>query len=155
MSDHSFIFASIDVIGRRKTENTIVLRRQWRSFDADVFIAELERSRLVTDPPRDVTELFDCYDFTLSNLLDKMAPVRPTKTKARLTAPWFDAECRCMKAKTRRLEKAFRRHPSNTLETAWRSHFSKQRDLFQKKFIDHWSTAIDSCQGDSKAFGQN
>src|SRR5208282_542106 len=150
MSDHSLIVASIDVISRRPTENTTVMRRHWRSFDVDVFVAELERSRLVIDPPHDVTERFDCYDATLGQLIDKMAPMRPTRTKARLSAPWFDVECHAVKAETRRLEKAHRRNPSTSSEAAWRSQFSKQRDLFQKKFVDHWSAAIDSCKGDSK-----
>jgi hypothetical protein len=74
MSDHSLIVASIDVISRRPTENKTVMRRHWRSFDVDVFVAELERSRLVIDPPHDVTERFDCYNATLGQLLDKMAP---------------------------------------------------------------------------------
>ena len=125
------------------------MRRHWRLFDVDVFVAELERSQLVIDPPHDVTERFDCYDATLGELLDKMAPMRPTRTKARLSAPWFDVECHAVKAETRRLEKAYRRNPSTSSETAWRAQFSKQRDLFQKKFVDHWSAAIESCKEDS------
>ena len=56
-----------------------------------------------------------------------------------------------MKAKTRKLEKAYRRQRSAQVECTWRTQFRKQRTLYQHKFIDYWSCAIEACQGDSKA----
>ena len=141
----------MEVLGKRPVRNTTVMRRHWRSFDIDVFVAELKRSRLVTDPPSDITELFNCYDATLSELLDRLAPLQPTKIRTRPSAPWFDAECHGIKAVTRRLEKAYKRKPSPQSEAEWRSQFSIQRALFQKKSVDYWSSAIDSCRGDTKS----
>ena len=113
--------------------------RQSRSFDADVFIAE--RPRLVMYPPRDVIQLFDCYNSTLSDIIDKMAPMRPRKTKARLTAPWFDAEFRVAKVEVRDDRNhagVWRRLSSSTFEiVAFTFHFHKQSDLFQKKIAGH------------------
>ena len=111
----------------------------------------MQHSSLVLDPPSDVTDLFDLYDNTLAELLDRHAPWQQVKLRARPTAPWFDAECRVMKAKTRKLEKAYRRQRSAQAERTWRTQFSKQRTLYQHKFIDYWSCAIEACQGDSKA----
>ena len=47
-------------------------------------------SSLVTNPPESLSHLVDLYDSTLSNLLDKHAPI-VTKQSARVTPskPWF------------------------------------------------------------------
>ena len=95
-----------DVVGVRSTLTTLLL---------------ICKSSLVSDPPCDVTELFDLYDNTLTELLDKHAPWQQVKLRERPTAPWFDAECRVMKAKTRKLEKVYRRQRSAQTEHAWRT----------------------------------
>jgi len=151
LSDHSLIVAFFELVDSRVTVKSSIKRRPWRSFDYDAFAVDLEKSDLILHPPTDVTELFACYDDTLIRLLDKHAPLRTVKVKARPAAPWFDLECRDAKAKTRRLEKAYRREPTAETRAGWRSQFAIQRALFQQKFISHWSTAISSCQRDSKA----
>jgi hypothetical protein len=150
LSDHSLIVASFEVIDRCAPEKSTVKRRPWRTFDFDAFSVDLEESVLILDPPTDVNELFACYDATLIRLLDKHAPLRILKVKARPAAPWFDVDCRDSKAKTRKLEKAYRHHPTTENRTEWRAHFIEQRVLYQQKFASHWSTAISSCQRDSK-----
>jgi len=59
-----------------------------------------------------------------------------------------------MKLQTRRLEKAYRRHPSVTALSAWRSQFQHQRALLQRKFLEYWSHAISSTGNDTKALWQ-
>jgi len=151
MSDHSLIVASFDVNGQHTAPLPTVTRRRWRSFNFDNFIADLQQTQLIVDPPCDVNELFDLYDKTLAELLDKHAPWQRTKLRARPAAPWYDAECRVMKAKTRKLEKVYRQQRSVQSEHAWRTQFSLQRALYQEKFVNYWSCAIDECHGDSKA----
>jgi len=80
-------------------------------------------------PPSDVTELVRCYDETLTTLLDKFVPLQKVRSKARPSATWFDADYRCSKAKTRKLEKAYRKKPSNESRLAWRAQFADQRAL--------------------------
>ena len=87
----------------------------------------------------------------LTDLLEKHAPLQKVKTRSRPTAPWFDAECRVAKARTRRFEKEYRRQPSVETRSAWRAQFTNQRTIYQQKFVNHWSAAISSCRGDSKA----
>jgi hypothetical protein len=125
-------------------------RRPWRSFDYDSFAVDLTASDSILDPPTDVNELFACYDATLIRLLDKHAPLRNLKVKACPAASWFDAECRDSKVKTRKLEKAYRHHLTTESRTEWKAQFIEHRVLYQRKFVSHWSTAISSCQRDSK-----
>ena len=151
ISDHSLIVASFEVTSEQTPRTEPITRRRWRSFDIDSFTTDLAQSQLVLNPSSDVTELFDQYDATLAELLDKHAPWQQIKPRARTAAPWYDAECRVTKAKTRKLEKTYRRRRTTQSEHAWRVQFSQQRVLFQQKYIDHWSRTIDLCHGDSKA----
>jgi len=102
-------FATFDIIDRRAAD---------KSFDYDAFAADLEESKLILDPPTDVNELFACCDETLIRLLDKHAPLPKLKVKARPAAPWFDAECRDSKVKTRKLEKSYQHHLTTESKTA-------------------------------------
>jgi len=83
ISDHSFIVAHLSEVTTGPFSNLSTRRRQWRSFVFDAFVEDLKQSRLVIDPPSDVTELFDCYDATVIELLDKHAPWRSIKTRVR------------------------------------------------------------------------
>ena len=152
LSDHSLIQVAFGVsTTQTSTTNTLVWRRRWSAFDYDGFISELEQSRLVLDAPSDVSELVECYDSTLSSLLDKFAPQRQVRIKARPSAPWFDADCRRCKAATRKLEKAYRKKPCDQSRSAWQMQFSSQRELFQQKLVAYWTTTIDACGNNSKA----
>ena len=62
---------------------------------------------------------------------------------------WFDAECRAAKRTTRSLERAYRRQPSAGTLSAWKSQFSSQRGLFQRKATEYWSTTFASCSSDA------
>ena len=87
-------------------------------------------------------QLVDCYDETLTSLLDESAPIKQVRLKARPSSPWFDADCRRCKAAIRKLEKAYRRVPSDDTTSAWQAQFNRQRELFQTKMINYWTTTI-------------
>ena len=44
------------------------------------------------DPPDDLDKLVDCYNTTLSSLLNKHAPIQSRKIRNRSRLPWFDDE---------------------------------------------------------------
>jgi len=106
--------------------------------------------QLATDPPTDVDELFTCYDKTVSDILNKLAPVTEVKQYARCTSPWYDHECYITKLKTRRLEREYRRDPTPAAESLWRSQFSRQRTMYQRKFTDYWTRKISDSADNSK-----
>jgi hypothetical protein len=49
ISDHSFIVAHLSEMATGPMSNTLIRRRQWRSFVFDAFIEDLKQSRLVVD----------------------------------------------------------------------------------------------------------
>ena len=151
VSDHSLIIVTIEGMERSPRLDDRIYRRCWKRFDADIFAADLSSTALLRHPPTDVDELFQCYDETLLELLNKHAPLRAVSYRASPGAPWYDADCRRMKTLTRKLEKRFRSHKSAETRASWKYQFGEQRKLFQSKYASYWSNVITSCQGNSKA----
>lgn len=151
LSDHSLIIATFTgpdqpIVARRPR----VQRRCWKRFDVDAFTTDLLKSDLVVSPPVDVTDLFDCYNITLKQLVDRHVPVVTVTSYSRPTAPWFDRECSLVKTKTRRLEKIFRMKHDGASEWNWREQFQLQRRLYSAKYTSYWTGKIESCGNDSK-----
>ena len=113
LSDHSLITVAFNTSSvKQAPENMPVWCRRWRrstltASSASCSSLDCCKTRLPTG-----SELVACYNSTMTELLDKFAPWRLIRTRARLTAPWFDAGCHHMKTTTRKLEKAYRRRPS-------------------------------------------
>jgi len=100
-------------------------------------------SELVTNLPDNCDEFFAMYDQTLKSLLDDSAPlIQFAGNRRRRRAPWYTAQCRDIKAKTRRLEKIYRRKRTEEAEIAWRRQFTLQRTVFQQMYAEYWSTAV-------------
>ena len=93
---------------------------------------------LVVDPPSDITELFNCYDATITELLNKHAPWHLITGRIRPSTRWFEAECYAAKSTTKRFEKVHRRKPSSTV-TAWMHQLNARRLLYQHKYTRYWS----------------
>ena len=53
------------------------------------FNTDLLESDLVVSPPTNVTELLDCYNTTLKQLVDRHVPVVTVTSYSRPTAPWY------------------------------------------------------------------
>ena len=150
LSDHSLIDVALGLLCSNHCALVPGNRRSWRSFNLDDFVRDLQQSTLVCSPPTDVDELVAAYDDTLKSLLDVHAPYRVVRQSTRQSQHWFDAECRAVKRSTRKLERAYRRHPTTDTLDAWKSQFSMQRHLFRQKATDYWSTTFADCRGDAK-----
>ena len=77
LSNHSLITATFashqELIVPRRPR---VKRRCWKKFDVDAFTTDLLEFDLVVNPLINVTELFDSYNITLSQLVDWPGPGR-------------------------------------------------------------------------------
>ena len=88
LSDHSLIIVTVDTQALAATlpRPFVCRRRRWAAFCLDDFISELNQSQLALDPPSNVDDLFACYDNTICNILDKLAPVADVRQYARHVA---------------------------------------------------------------------
>ena len=88
ISDHSFVIAKFIVpFQPASARRPRVQRRCWKRFDVDVFTTDLLASDLVVSPPADVTEMFDCYNNTLRQLVNQHVPVITVTNYSRSTVP--------------------------------------------------------------------
>ena len=88
------------------------VERYLRSFDADVFLADLQSSPLCDVRQwrgLDGDALAELYDKTINELLDHQVPVQLITCRRRPTSTWFDDDCRNAKRALRASEKAARR----------------------------------------------
>ena len=141
-SDHSMITAVVKFEDVARPETPTTVRRNWQLFDVDAFKNDLANADLVVRPSENCNEFFALYDRTLKALLDKHAPLRPAVVRRRQSAPWYNAECRRVKAKTRRLEKIFCATCTEDALRRWRDQFAEQRSMFQRLYADHWRKVI-------------
>jgi len=134
VSDHSVITATIKLDDVVWSVAPTTVRSSWRLFDIDAFKNDLLSTVLFVKPPGNCENFFALYDSMLKSLLDKHAPLKPTATGRRQSALWFNAECRQIKAKTRRLEEIFCSTRCDDAQHRWREQFTLQRSTFQKLY---------------------
>ena len=127
-------------------------RRSWRSFDPDVFQADLQASALCDDrlwEGLDGDGLVQLYDDTIAALLDRQAPVRTTTCRRRPSNAWYDEECRQAKRSLRSSERAARRagplsDTSLPAVVSWRAERHHYLDLLRRKRVMFWTARLDA-----------
>src|SRR5688572_8838949 len=154
-SDHSIIHFNIahqlPPIIRQSVE-----RRSFVKFDPEAFKSDLEstdifkQTLLMENFNSDADSLFDLYDSTMQNLLDKHAPMRKITIRKVPDCPWFDGACATSKKLTRRLERQYLKSPSEEREHHWRTQIKVQRKLFQQKRTTYFKDIIESAQGNGR-----
>ena len=65
------------------------------------FTRDIQLSMLSTDPPEDVSTLFDTYDSMMRSLVDKHVPTKNVTNYSRPPSPWFNHRCQVAKTVTR------------------------------------------------------
>ena len=132
LSDHSIItFSACHEPPITTVEK--VERRYYKTFDPVAFSANLQETELADLASRPINEinvnvdqLFDLYDITMKELLDRHAPLRIVTVRKKTDCPWFDADCNASKKITRKLERGFKRTKRLEDETSWREQIKKQ-----------------------------
>jgi exonuclease III len=112
-SDHYMVMSSVNF--QPPPPRPAILRtfRRIKSIDVNNFCNDIANSVLISDPPTTLPELISCYNTTLSNILDKHAPVVSKLTTSEKSNPWYTTELRVLKCDRRRCEHQWRAHPSS------------------------------------------
>ena len=77
-SDHFPVFTKLSVDRTPLPPPTFHSFRRLHSIDINSFLADLQCSRLITNPLKSLGSLLIAYNITLSSLLDKHSPVTAT-----------------------------------------------------------------------------
>ena len=82
--------------------------RKLKSINMQQFREDIRNSTLCVDPPSDLDTLVDCYNRTLSSLLDKHAPVQSRHTTTRVQPSWFNDDIKKARQDRRKAERRWR-----------------------------------------------
>ena len=162
LSDHRLLRWSTSLL-RPPPVYVTSSRRPWRSFDADIFRADLLASALCDEQQWSALDgdgLVKLYDDTIATLLDRQIPSKTVTCRRRPSNPWFDDECRCAKRSLRSLERSARRAGplSDTTRpdvVAWRTERRRYFDLLRSKRSEYWTTRVDSEQQQPRRLWQS
>ena len=100
---------------------------------------------LFTNSPVNSDDLFICYDECLRQVVDSHVPYETTVKRGRRSERWYTAECKVVKAETRRLERIYRSTHTAATHIQWCQQFNTQHLAFQRVFAEYWRMVIDSC----------
>ena len=152
-SDHLPVLTTLNMTSPAATQTTSHPYRKIASIDTAQFISDIANSNLVLHPPSTLDDLVQCYNTTLSNLLDTHAPLI-TKTAKKKSKPWFTAALHSLKIACRKAERAWKQSRSTadrlTLKTTLSRYYSSIRQAKQ----DHYANLINTCIGNPKKLWQ-
>jgi len=156
-SDHRLVQMSVNNTKPGITRHTIK-NRKWKMFYIEDFRSDLEglfqsKELAMTHVASvgDVDTLTDFYFSTWSTLLEKHAPSTEVTFRTRRSNDWFDADCRKVKVRSRRLERRYR-HTSDIVDCSnWDVSLKLKHTLFNTKRANAMVKNIDRAKGDSGA----
>ena len=108
-SDHFPIFTSLVISPPSPPPLTKHFFRCIKSINLNNFIRDIRISRLITHPPTNLSDLVECYNLTLSNILNKHAPLKSKLLRPKPSNPWFTPALQKLKSTHRHLEKIWSR----------------------------------------------
>ena len=108
-SDHFPIFTQLNIQTPPPPPLTQISFRCIDAIHIPHFVRDIFSSALIHNPPSSLSDLVDCYNFTLSNLLNKHAPLKTKMVHSRASKPWFTSQLNALKLSCRRLQKVWSR----------------------------------------------
>nr|XP_054759574.1 uncharacterized protein LOC129265625 [Lytechinus pictus] len=127
-SDHSAIIADVN-FAAPKNPKKLVQYRQLRNIDIAAFTEDIRNSSLATSTPGHSSEAVGIYNETLSQLIDKHAPMKSKTITIRPSAPWYTEELREAKRIRRQAERQMKS-----------SGLSIDRQLYQQSCLAYNTT---------------
>ncbi|CAB4021807.1 Hypothetical predicted protein, partial [Paramuricea clavata] len=106
-SDHCSILFSINISKPRLSRKKVTFRKT-KAINTTTFVADLSATKLCQHPPSELDKLVDCYNTTLTDLLDHHAPLKTKTVTVRPQVPWYSEEVRVAKRERRRAERKWR-----------------------------------------------
>ena len=97
-----------------------------------------------------IDTLSDCFNMTLTDILDKHAPLKTRIMITRPKIPWFNDDIKQLKRKRRRLEK---KALKTDLPGDWNNYHKVRNQysaLLKSAHVNYYSNLIDQCAGDSR-----
>jgi exonuclease III len=112
-TDHFPVISSLNISASPPAPITKCFIRSIRSININHFCLDILSSRLITHPPSELSDLVDCYNSTLSDLLNKHAPLKSKIIRTKAANPWYTPALKKLKLAKRHLERVWSRSHSS------------------------------------------
>ena len=122
--------------------------RRIDSIDVEQFCSDIDNSPLIQTPPFDVNELVKLYNSTLSDLLDKHAPLISKTVKE--SNPWFTPDLKRLKAACRRAERKWRRGHSSVWKAVSNLQYKLYRSAIASAKRQYYSSMVTNAVNSKK-----
>ena len=103
-SDHAVVICHSTAERPKSTAKQIIYRKL-KSIDMNRFIDDIGTSLLCLNLPEDLDALVNCYNSTLSSVLNQHAPLQSHSIPIRSCAPWFNDDIKNGKREKRKAER--------------------------------------------------
>ncbi len=124
--------------------------RKYKSIDVEEFKVDLSQSDLCTSSFTNLDELVSCYQDTLSELIDKHAPLMSRDIVDRPKQPWYNDNLDNLKRARRRLERKWLKSKSTSDHVAFKKARNKFSNTVESDRCNYLSKLVNDCAGDQK-----
>lgn len=149
-SDHKPILTKLNLQTPRTINSPPQSFRRLAAIDILKFSSDIAHSDLLQNPPSSLEELVQCYNSTLSQLLDKHAPLI-TKNSCRPHNLWYTPALRALKNITRKAERLWLKSRNNDNWTSFRHSLSKYHSAIKTAKQEYYSNQVTSNIGNPKS----
>ena len=148
-SDHHVI--KFHIPGKRKAEkrNTIKVRKL-KDIDMEKLNEDIQNSILVKDPPQELEDLIKCYNSTLTDILEKHAPLKEKVIRLQPLAPWYNNEIQKAKRERRKWERKYKKSRDNADAQILKQKHKAVQDMCDKAKKEYYNTKINDAKNDQK-----
>ena len=150
-SDHFPVFCQLSIQPPSPPPLKHISFRCMDAIHIPHFVRDIFSSRLIHNPPSSLSDLVDCYNFTLSSLLNKHAPLKTKAVHSRPSQPWFTSELHALKISCRQLQRIWARtHCAFDLKCLRSATNKYHAALIKAKRTFHASTVSSSMSNPRK-----
>ena len=124
--------------------------RKIKDIDLSTFKKDIIESDLVQNPAEDLEELVKQYNQTLSNILNKHAPLKTCKIRKRESQPWYNKNVQSSKQKMRIAERKWRKSKHVDEYMLFSAERKTYMQVLKKTKIEHFNSMIIENENDQK-----
>ena len=148
-SDHHVI--KFHIPGKRRVEkrNTIKIRKL-KDIDMEKLNEDIQNSILVKDPPQELEDLIECYNSTLTDILEKHAPLKEKVIRLQPRAPWYNNDIQKAKRERRKWERKYIKSRDNADAQILKEKHRAVQDMCDKAKKEYYNTKVNDAKNDQK-----
>ena len=151
-SDHAVVTCHLTTERPKSTAKQIIYRKL-KSIDMNHFIDDIGTSLLCLNPPEDLDALVNCYNSTLSSVLNQHAPLQSRSIPIRSRAPWFNDNIKNGKREKRKAERRWRSSRKDSDLSLFKSKRNRMLVLINNARQEYYSNLVaENCHDQAKLF---